>query len=492
MDAVLAFDIGTSAVKSSIIDTGGHIVDVESYDNVTLENGKGYAEQDPAKWWEGACATTRRLLDRNPEYKKTITAIGVSGHMLGCLPVDSEGQPLSHAMIHSDTRAASEADGIRSLVGADKLYQWTGNVLNAQSPLCKMMWLKKNEPSVYNRTARFMQSKDFLTSRLTGNIDTTDYSDASHAQWINIHNKTCLNDMLRTLGLDADKFPALYKGTDIAGFITTEAARALSISSGIPVIAGGGDGSCATAGAGITRQSNDFYACLGTTAWIAHLTKEPVIDPHSRLFNLVSLDGEHYVAVGTVQSAGKSIHWARVLFNQKSSRELDKEAANAPPGSDGLVFLPYLDGERSPIFDDNAKGVFFGINSRHNRTHFMRATVEGVSFALRSVLDVFRENMHIPSLRLIGGGARSTLWQQILADICQMDMLITDTRTDAVTSLGVALAACVGIGVYASLDEAMSVVGVARTTEPVKGNAGIYDGLYDIYRRLYPVLRGLF
>jgi xylulokinase len=468
------------------------MIDSASFDYEVTSPKRSWVEQDPEQWWQGACRITGTLMERNPGAREQIAAIGVCGHMLGCVPVDSQGKALRPAIIHADTRAAGEADRIGEAAGREQFYRRTGCILSAQSSLAKILWLKGHEPEVYARTARFLQSKDYLAARITGNIDSTDFSDASHAQVLDIHSKTYMTDLFAALGLDPSKFPALHKGTDEIGRVSPEAARALGIPSGIPVIAGGGDGACANVGAGITTRAGEVYCCIGTTAWVAYSAAAPLIDPKARVFDIMSLDGESFGVFGTMQAAGKSIDWARDLFNIESDQAFDREAALAPPGSDGLVFLPYIDGERSPIFDARARGIFFNIDSQHQRAHFTRSVLEGVSFALRSILEVYREGRAIPEVRLIGGGANSKLWQQILADIFGADIRIPGTRADSVTSLGVALAAAVNAGVYNSLDEAASVVGAAGRIEPIKEHTAVYDKLFHTYVRLYQQVKSLY
>jgi xylulokinase len=489
---IAAFDIGTSAIKTSLVSQDGRIIDSVSYRYEVISPAQKWAEQDPELWWKGACCTTRDLLERNPEARKQIAVIGVCGHMLGCIPVDSAGYALRPAMIHADTRASTEADDICKTVGRDNFYRRTGCIPGAQGTLAKILWLKRNEPEVYAKTVRFLQSKDYLAARMTGNIDTTDFSDASHAQIIDIHTKAYMTDIFAEFGLDPLKFPAIHRGIDVIGRISKTAGAELGISDGIPVIAGGGDGACANIGAGITTNRRDVYCCIGTTAWVAYNTTLPVIDDRGRVFDIMSLDGESFGVFGTMQAAGKSIDWAQKLLHIESNAAFDLEAAAAPPGSDGLIFVPYIEGERSPIFDPNARGIFFNIDSRHQRAHFARSVLEGVSYALRSILDVYRESMPIPELRLIGGGANSKLWRQILTDVCDITIRITDTHTDSVTSLGVALAAGVSAGMYTNLDEAASMVKKLETTEPLKENCSVYNRLFDTYIRLYQQVKPLY
>jgi xylulokinase len=489
---ILAFDIGTSAIKSILVSHDGRILGSASYEYEVTSRHWSWAEQNPDSWWEGACHVTHTLMERNPEAGKQIDVIGVSGHMLGCVPVDSGGGALRPAIIHADTRSSGEAEQIGKLAGRENLYRRTGCILSAQSSLAKILWLKRNEPDTFARTARFLQSKDFLAARLVGDIDSTDYSDASHALLLDIHKKVYLTDLFAELGLGTEKFPALHKATDVIGRVTKAAASALGISPGVPVIAGGGDGACANVGAGITAGGREIYCSIGTTAWIARNVPNPIIDKKARLFDIISLNGDSFGVFGTMQAAGKSIDWARGLFNIESDAAFDGEAALAPSGSDGLIFLPYIDGERSPIFDARARGVFFNIDSHHRRSHFTRSVLEGISYALRSILAVYRESGAVSGLRLIGGGANSKLWRQILADVLEADIQITDVHADSVTSLGVALAAGVGAGVYKNLDEAASMVKVVDTTAPLKENTALYGRLYDIYGQLYQQLKSLY
>jgi xylulokinase len=354
------------------------------------------------------------------------------------------------------------------------------------------LWFKRIEPEAFAKTARFLQSKDYLTAKLTGSIDVTDFSDASHAQLIDIHQKAYMDDVFADLALDRGKFPAIFKGTDVVGRVTEQAARDLNVLGDIPVIAGGGDGACANVGAGITTGRGEIYCNIGTTAWLAYSSPVPVIDEKSRVFDIMSLDGENFGVFGTMQSAGKCIDWARKLFDIESSALFDREAQLSPPGSEGLIFLPYLDGERSPIFDANARGLFFNIGSSHERRHFLRSILEGVSFALRSILDIYREKGKVPDIRLISGGANSRLWLQILADIFDAAIWTTEAYTDSVTSMGVALAAGTGVGIYKSLDEAAASVKISKQAEPQKDNVSRYVPLFEKYTRLYPQLKSLF
>jgi xylulokinase len=488
---ILAHDVGTSGTKSVLVRPDGAIVASQTSAHETRFPRPGWAEQQAEDWWEGVCRNTGALTANHPELRGHIAVIGVSGHMLGCLPVDSEGRALRPCLIHSDCRATDPCAMIRSRMGPEAIYERTGNILDPRSSLCKVLWVKENEPQVYGRTARFLQSKDYIVGRMTGRYDSTDYSDASHAQWLDITARSYAADLFAELGLDLSKFPALHRATDVVGKLTQEAARALDLPAGIPVVAGGGDGSCASAGAGAVK-SGDIYCCLGTTAWIAATTAEPLIDRQRRVFNVLALDGVNNGVFGTVQAAGRSVNWAMDLFGEKGFGRFDELLAGVRPGSEGLIFLPYLEGERSPIFDPDARGVFFGLSPWHRREHFLRATVEGVSFALRSVLEVIRESFAVPALRLIGGGGQSHLWQQLLADVCGVTIQSLSTQSADATSLGAAFAAGVGVGLFENLSQAAQTVEVTKERALDPALAKRYDRSFRVYQSLYPQLKPVF
>lgn len=489
---ILAHDIGTSGTKSTLVrPEDGGVVASETTPHRTHFPRLGWAEQQPSDWWDGVCRNTRTLIARHADLRGRIAAMGVSGHMLGCVPVDAAGRALRPSLIHSDCRAAGPCAMVGDRLGPRGLYELTGNILEPRSSLCKVLWVQQHEPDIYRRTARFLQAKDYVVSCMTGNCDATDYSDASHAQWLDIRARSYAADMLAELGIERGKFPTLHRSTDVVGTLTRAAAQALDLPSGVPVVAGGGDGACASAGAGAVNPGTT-YCCLGTTAWIAATTGEPLIDGQQRLFNLLALDGEQNGVFGTVQAAGRSVEWAMDVLGESSFEGFDALLAEVPAGSEGLIFLPYLEGERSPIFDSDSRGVFFGLSSMHGRAHLLRATVEGVSFALRSVLEVMRESFAVPALRLIGGGGRSLSWQQLLANVCRIPVQTLSTCSADATSLGAAFAAGVGVGLFDSLAHAAQTVRVTGQQAADPDLAQRYDRGFHIYQALYPQLKPLF
>lgn len=297
--------------------------------------------------------------------------------------------------------------------------------------------------------------------------------------------------MLTELGLDPAKLPAPRRSTDIAGRLSAPAAAELGLRAGIPVCVGGGDGACASAGAGAVA-GGDAYCCLGTTAWITRIGGDPVLDEQRRLFSLIALDGETCGTYGTVQCAGRAMEWARELFGISDFAQFNALASQVPAGSEGLLFLPYLEGERSPMFDPDARGVYFGLSTRHGRAHLVRAAMEGVCFALATVLSAIREHGPVPALRLIGGGGQSALLQQIFADAADVEIRLLSVPAGDATALGAAIAAGVGVGIFPDFASATRGIRMEQTRRPDSAVAGVYRRRLELYQSLYPALRPAF
>lgn len=484
---ILAFDIGTSSVKTSVINCQGMTVASASKDYMTSHPRAGISEQSPQDWWECACITANAIWRSHKDLAEKIAVIGVCGHMLGCVPVDSAGKPLANAMIHSDSRAYQQSEKISRLIGKEKLYEMSGNILDARSTLSKFLWLKEEQPEIYRNTAKILQSKDYLTAYMTGNIDTTDYSDASHGELMNIRTKSYEESVYQELGLDVEKLPALHAGKDVVGKLCKSAAESLGLDSGIPVIAGGGDGACSDLGGGNVEIGN-ICCSLGTTAYFSSLMKEPYIDPKGRVFNIMGLDGQSCSLFGTIQSACGALNWVMDILGETDIQAFNALAASVEKGSNGLIFVPYLDGERAPIFDAKARGVFLGLSQSHTRAHFARATFEGVAFALNSVLEAYREMMEVRSIHMIGGGAQSDLWRQIMADIWDTEVVVRKGAGSESNGLGIAAAAGVGIGLFKSVNEAIGQMETESSVQP-QGDNEVYRQEFAVYQNIYVNLK---
>lgn len=419
-----------------------------------------------------------------------VAVIGLSGHMNGCLPVDADGRPLRPEIIHSDSRGAAECADIFRAVPLPEAYALTGNRVAEHLSLPKILWIKKNEPGVYDRAAFFVNSKDYLRFRLTGINGWTDYSDASLVCAMDLRRKSWSVPFLRELGLDPLKFPEIGGSWEQFGGLTSAAARALGLRSGVPVVFGGGDAACATRGAGVVGDET-AYANIGSSAWISTLADGPVMDGRMRMQNFYDLDGSKCNVCGTVQSAGIAADWALALLSS-SYAELDPLAEKVPPGSDGVLFAPYLMGERTPHWDAGARGSFIGLSLYHGKAAVMRSVYEGVAYALKDVFSIYPElGISLSALTLLGGGAKSALWRRIIADVLSCPVSEHETPSNA-TSLGAAMAAGVGVGIFSDFGEAAAVVRRRPAEEPRPANAAAYAKLYPIYTELYGRLRPLY
>lgn len=486
---LLAHDLGTSGVKSSLVTGEGRLLDSSARAYATHHPRLRFREQDPEEWWQRIVANTKELLARNSGAAGRIAGIGVSGHMLGLVLLDDEGIPTAPALLHSDTRAHREAAAVDAQVGAKEFYRVTGNRLDPRSSVCKLLWVKNNAPGAYSRARRALQSKDYVVGRLTGRFESTDFSDASHGSFLDVESGRYAADLLSSVGIDVEKLPPVRSGTSIAGSIGLRAAAQLGLPSGVPVAVGAGDGSSASVGAGVV-EPGAAYSCLGTTAWIAVRGGNAVRDAEMRVFNIMSAAGPSCDWFGTVQSAGASIRWAIDVLGIDGFDRAEHLIEGVPPGSDGVLFLPYLDGERSPIWNDDARGVWFGMSSVHTAGHLARAAMEGVAYALRSVFEVMASHAQIRELRFIGGGFRSRLLRQIVSDVLEVPLASVAVPAEDATALGAAMIAGTAVGLFDSLSDAAVLIPMAGRVEPCAGDS--YREGYVRFRRLYQAVASEF
>lgn len=485
---ILAFDIGTTGNKATLVDAAtGTIVDSVIAPYPTRYTPDGGAEQSPDDWWASVGAACRELHARHPDSLKHVQAIGCSGMMNGVVLVDRKGQALRGAILHADVRSAPQNRALEQSLGRDALFAATANRPDCHLTLPKMLWLRAHEPHSLNAAAFVVQAKDYVVGRLTGVVGVSDPSDASLTGAFDVARRVWASDLWQAAGLDPRLLPAIVPSAQIVGKVTPEAASATGLTAGTPVVMGGGDGACATAGSGVAP--GEAYNSLGGTSWIGLNADAPLYDP--RLSNYCGLD-QRVTVFGTVQAAGSSLEWFAGAIGEANPAALDIPARDAPPGARNLFFLPYLQGERAPLWDSDARGVFFGLATHHAQADLYRAVLEGVGFALRSILDVFADNGHaLPTLRLLGGGAKSELWRGILANIYNRP-LRTVADVSAATSLGAAMVAGVGAGLFASWDDARQLVQVAREDDPDPALAAAYAPRAAFFNTLYPALQDRF
>ena len=373
---ILAHDLGTTGNKATLLDADrGAPVASAFVPYETAYPEPNWAEQDPADWERALYEGTAALLSRAGVAPGDVAVVSFSGHMHGALPVDASGRPLRPAIIWADQRASEEADRVRERCGAERIYRTTGHRVSPVYTAEKLMWIQAHEPEVFARTAKVLQSKDFAAHVLSG-VFATDYSDASGTQVFDLARRRWSTDLLAELGLRADLFPDATPSATVVGQVTRQAAAATGLLEGTPVVIGGGDGACATVGAGAVDEG-DIYNYIGSSAWVALASSQPIFDPQQRTNNFIHMDPELVFPIGSMQAAGGSYTWFEHLLRPAGTEaslyeDLDGAAADAPLGARGLLFLPHLMGERSPYWNPLARGAFVGLSMAHGRSELLQ------------------------------------------------------------------------------------------------------------------------
>jgi xylulokinase len=493
-DCILAHDLGTTGNKASLFDVNGSSVASTFVPYGTTYPHANWAEQDPDDWWGAVRDSTRQLLDRDDVSPGDVAVVSFSGMMNGMLPVDAQGLPLRSAIIWADQRAVTEAEYLTESCGMEEIYFRTGHRPGASYTAAKLLWLKRHQPELYRATYQVLQAKDYAAYKLSG-VYATDCSDASSTNLYDLGQRDWARDVIDAVGLELRMLPPVHPSSTVIGAVDPGAATETGLLAGTPVVIGGGDGGCATVGAGSVRPG-DAYNYVGSSSWIAVTSDRPLHDPHMRTFTFAHLDPDLYFPTGTMQCAGGSFDWLERLLRggggDKLHDELFEMAAKVEPGARGLLFLPYLIGERSPHWNPRARGVFAGLAMAHDRAEMTRAVLEGVAFNLKLILNAFLEQgIEIQAMRLIGGGARSALWRQILADVYNLPILRPALLAEA-TSLGAAIAGGIGVGIFADYSVAYELVELDEAEQPKTAHVERYAVLFDVFQRIYAALEPIF
>lgn len=486
---ILAHDLGTSGDKAVLVGLEEGIIGSSFAPYATHHPFATWAEQAPEEWWEAVCQATQAILKVHRLGSQDVAVVVFSGQMMGCLPVARDGTPLRNAIIWADQRAVAEAAELVAKIGLESSYRITGHRIGPAYAGPKMMWLKHHEPQVFHKTHKFLQAKDFVVHRLTATW-VTDHSDACGTGLFDLQKRVWAEALVQAAGLELDKLPPAVPSVTVVGEVTSAAARATGLAPGTSVVIGGGDGVCAAAGAGVVVEGT-AYVYLGSSAWVAAAARAALLDPEMRTFTWAHLVPDWYSPNGTMHNAGSAVEWVRGLWGVDDYAVLEEEANACGPGADGLSFLPYLMGERSPYWNPNARGAFVGLTKKHGRPQMVRAVFEGVAFNLRLILEALREQgLAITRLRLVGGGAQSRVWRRILADVLGHPLELVAHPLEA-TAIGAATAGAVGVGLARNFREAGDrLVRIVGTETPRPGE--IYPELYGIFRRAYDRLIPVF
>lgn len=498
---LLGLDIGTSGIKGLLIREDGTIVASHLSEYALLTPHPGWAEQNPEDWWQATGATCQALIRKAAVDPGQIKGIGLSGQMHGSVFLDEKGEVVRPCLLWCDGRTGEECREIVSHFGQSRLGKLTCNTALAGFTLPKVVWLRKHEPANWAKTRMILLPKDYIRYRLTGRY-AAEVSDAAGSLMFDVAKRRWSKSLLKSLDISPDLLPPCFESSDICGEVTPDAARQTGLAAGIPVVGGGADNTCGAIGTGVI-QEGQVLASLGTSGVVFSPSQEIRYDRKQRIhFFCHSVPGIWYL-MGCMLSAGNSFRWFRDHLGQEEVRRakeqgsdaydlLIEQAQQAPVGSEGLIFQPYLMGERSPHGDPDARGTFIGLTNRHTRGHLARAVIEGVTFGMAEMLAIMRE-LGVPAdrVRATGGGAKSAFWRQILADI--LEATVETIASDEGPALGAALIAGVGVGVYADFEQATAQA--VRTTgaiEPDPANRKRYREYFEVYRSLYPALREAF
>ncbi|MGC8861464.1 MAG: xylulokinase [Armatimonadota bacterium] len=503
MSYLLGIDVGTSGTKALLINAArdGQVV-ASSTRTYPLYTPKPlWAEQEPEDWWQATIAAIRDIIEQSGVDPKQIKGMGLSGQMHGSVFLDAANNVLRPAILWCDQRTQAECDWIMDTVGREKTIELISNPVLTGFTAGKIVWLRNNEPDVYAQVKKVLLPKDYIRFRLTGEY-ATEVSDASGTALFNVKKRDWAYEMLDAIGIPAEWMPKAYESPEVTGKVTSEAAALTGLKEGTPVVGGGGDQAAGAVGNGVV-EPGIISSTVGTSGVVFAFADKPVVDPGLRVHTFCHAVPGKWHVMGVMLSAGGSLRWYRDTFASAEScvaRAMGRdpydvmidEAARAPAGCEGLIFLPYLTGERTPYPDPNARGVFFGITLRSDRAHFVRAVLEGVAYGLRDSFAILNEmKVPIKQVRASGGGARSELWRQIQADVTGYDHVTINI--DEGPALGVALLAGVGTGVYPSVESACrSVIKIASTTRADRSAKKVYDRFYPVYQSLYQSLKGEF
>lgn len=505
MKYLIGMDIGTTGVKSILMTSQGKIVARNFTEYPLLLPRPGWAEQNPEDWWRATCISLRNLIHSAGISPGAVSGISFSGQMHGLVCLDAQGNVIRPAILWCDQRTTKQCQTITRHVGRRKLIQRVYNPALEGFTLPKLQWVREMEPKNFERIFKILLPKDYVRFRLTGNLG-MEVSDAAGTLMLDIANGNWSETLLKTLDISPAILPPVYRSIDIAGEVAEKAAEETGLAAGIPVVFGGADNACAAVGNGIIEEGR-VAVSIGTSGTVIAPTKQVRLDPAGRVhFFNHSVPGMWYL-MGVMQAAGLSLKWFRDNFaaaenvvasstGMETYELLTLQAEYSPPGAMGLLWLPYLQGERTPHLDANARGVLFGLTTAHRRNHVLRAIMEGVAFGLRDSLEIIKSlGMEIKQIRLTGGGARSPLWRQIQADVfaaCGNHEVVT-IKVEEGPAFGAAIIAGVGVGIFKSFkDAADKLIRIDRVIKPQPQAAKIYDKYYQEYRRLYPALKAAF
>lgn len=491
---LISHDLGTSSNKASLFSTEGKLIDSYTVPYDVHFFHKNYAQQDPEDWWGAVCKATREIVKQiDPE---EVLAISFSSQMQACIAVDEKGTVLYPAMIWADHRAEAQAEELIRKIGFDRMYEINGHRVSPSYSIEKLMWLREEKPEIYAKTYKMLLAKDYIICRLTGEF-VTDYSEASGTDAFDLRHLKWSEEILAAAGIDREKMPKLHASTDVIGSLTKEAAESLGLTCETKVVCGGGDGPCSALGAGSIKDGQMFLS-FGTSAWIAGTSGEVNLDREKTLIGFGHVVPGKYMPCGTMQAAGSSYSYIKEALCAEEVRQaeetgesvyelLNRLVLQSPPGAKGLIFLPYLLGERSPRWNPDTSGSFLGIRMEHKKCDYVRAVLEGIAMNLSVILEAQREHMEGKELVLTGGGAKGDVLAQILSDVLGVPLHRLD-HVETATSIAAAVIAGVGVGVFKDFSVVDQFVKTDKTFYPREEYREVYDRQKKLFELGYQCL----
>jgi xylulokinase len=497
-DYLIGIDVGTTGTKAVLIDAAGKVAARATHEYPLHTPRPGWAEQDPADWWRATVAAIKEVVARSGVRPDEVRGLGLSGQQHGSTFLDRDGAVIREAILWCDQRTAAQCDWIHDTVGFEKVVEETLNPVLTGFQAPKIVWLRDNEPDKYEQLRMVLLPKDYVRYRLSGEF-ATEVSDAAGTSLLNVGRRDWSEVMLSGLGLTRDMVPKVYESPVASTSVCQTAAEETGLAAGLPIAGGGGDNACSAVGNGVIEEGI-VQVSVGTSGTVFSPMNEPKLDPKLRVHTFCHAVPGQWHAMGVMLMAGGSLRWFRDELCGEEKAEADRrgvdpyeiiaeKAASAPVGSEGLIFLPYMAGERTPHADPNARGVFMGLGLRHRKAHMARAIMEGVCYGMRDSLEILKE-MELPlsEIRNTGGGSRSAFWRQMQSDVFRAPLVAM--AIDEGAAFGAALLGGVAGGVWPDVPAACAAT--VRTREPVRPNrklSAVYNKYYPIYRGLYRSLK---
>lgn len=501
MNYLIGIDIGTSATKTVLFDEEGRVVASASQEYPLYQPHNGWAEQDPHDWRDAALETLRRVMDESGAGPEDVKGIGLSGQMHGLVMLDEKGEVIRRSIIWCDQRTGAEVEDMLAIMPRERWIEVTANPPLTGWTAAKILWVRKNEPENYARCRHILLPKDYIRYVLTG-VFAAEVSDASGMQLLDVPGRCWSEEVLEKLDINPEYLGKLYESCEVTGTILPEIAARTGLSEKTVVVGGAGDNAAAAVGTGVVEDGKAFTT-IGTSGVVFAHSSQVTIDPKGRVHTCCCAVPGAWHVMGVTQAAGLSLQWFRNNFCQDYIEAAKRQGVDAydlinmdvaaiPAGSERLIYLPYLMGERTPHLDPDCRGVFFGLSAIHTRAHMLRAVMEGVSYSLCDCNDILKEmGVHVSQMMACGGGGRSPVWRQMLADL--YDCQVKTVHQSEGPALGAAILAGVGCGLYESVESACRrLISEDKSASPVKEQTETYKAYHALYQELYGQLKGCY